>query len=105
MDAQRKFELLYKDTQLVQSEWARIFSRPELRHYGRESYFYLFMKRMIDVVLSSMALIVLLPFLLVVTLIVYLDDPHGNPIFVQERVGKNGVFFHIKISQHDSRSR
>jgi lipopolysaccharide/colanic/teichoic acid biosynthesis glycosyltransferase len=59
----------------------------------RESLAYRFAKRSLDLVLSSVGLIVLLPFLLVVALIIYVDDPHGSPIFVQDRVGLNGKTF------------
>ena len=46
-----------------------------------------------DIVISSVAFVVLLPFLLVVAAIIFLDDPKGSPIFVQDRVGKNGIIF------------
>lgn len=54
---------------------------------------YWFFRRTQDVVLSLIALIVLMPFLLLIGLIIYLDDPHGSPVFVQDRVGRNGKLF------------
>lgn len=59
----------------------------------QDSLLYLATKRVLDIVLSVAALVVLSPLMLVVAAIIYIDDPHGNPIFVQERVGKNGKPF------------
>ena len=53
---------------------------------------YLFFKRLIDIVGSSIALILLFPVILIVLVIVYLQDFH-NPIFSHKRVGRNGVLF------------
>ncbi len=61
----------------------------------RESKRYLFVKRAFDILLSGLALIVLSPLLLITALIIFLDDPHGSPLFVQERVGKNGSVFRM----------
>ena len=54
---------------------------------------YLIVKRIQDIVLSFVALVILLPLLLIVALIIFIDDPKGNPIFSQERCGKNGKKF------------
>lgn len=59
----------------------------------RDSLAYLCGKRMMDVVLSSLALAVLSPLMLAVAILIYLDDPHGSPIFIQNRVGKDGRVF------------
>lgn len=53
---------------------------------------YLKIKRFLDVVLSTFALIVLSPLLLFCMALIWLED-HGNPIFKQERIGENGVPF------------
>ena len=52
------------------------------------------LKRLMDVVLSAMGLLVLALPLAVVALIVYIDD-HGSVIFSQKRVGKNGEIFRL----------
>lgn len=52
-------------------------------------------KRFFDVVLSVLALVVLLPILLLIALVIYIDDPKGSPIFIQERVGKNRRTFRL----------
>lgn len=56
---------------------------------------YWFLRRTQDIVLASLALIVLLPFMLLVALAIYLDDPHGSPIFSQVRCGRDGKPFHM----------
>lgn len=54
---------------------------------------YSFFKRVQDILLSGLALILLSPFLLLLGLIIFIDDPHGSPIFVQNRCGKDGKIF------------
>jgi Sugar transferases involved in lipopolysaccharide synthesis len=56
---------------------------------------YRFFKRLFDILLCSLALILLSPLLLVVALAIVIDDPKGGPIFVQTRVGKNGKTFRL----------
>lgn len=53
---------------------------------------YDFFKRAFDIVASLICLIVGLPFYIIIALGIIIDDP-GNPIFVQERVGKNGKHY------------
>lgn len=50
-------------------------------------------KRVFDVVFAGLALIVLSPVLLIIALIIFMDDPHGSPIYVSKRMGKNGRIF------------
>ena len=50
-------------------------------------------KRCFDVVCSLLGLIVLLVPLLLVALLIVIDSPGASPIYVQERVGKNGRVF------------
>ena len=40
-------------------------------------------------------LVVLLPVLALIALAVWLDDPHGSPLFFQERVGRRGRAFRM----------
>lgn len=54
---------------------------------------YLAAKRCFDVVMSLLALILLSPLFLVLAVIIFVDDPHGSPIFSQIRVGKDGRLF------------
>ena len=54
---------------------------------------YRFFKRLQDIFLSVLAIIFLSPLLIVFSLIVFFECPKASPIFVQERVGKNGKLF------------
>ena len=54
---------------------------------------YLFIKTIQDKFFSLLALIVLMPFLILISIIIYIDDPKGSPIFSQIRCGKNGKLF------------
>ncbi|MFE7821649.1 sugar transferase [Priestia megaterium] len=56
--------------------------------------FYSLCKRMVDIVISFVALVVLLPLILLFALIVMIETP-GSPFFLQERLGKNGRPFTI----------
>lgn len=53
---------------------------------------YDFFKRVFDIVVSLICLTVGLPVYLIIALAIVIDDP-GNPLFVQDRVGKNGKVF------------
>ena len=55
---------------------------------------YSFFKRLLDIVLSLTALIVLAPLLLVLALLVKLDSP-GPALYKQKRVGRNEKLFDI----------
>ena len=57
--------------------------------------FYRFAKRVFDVTFSACVLVVLSPLLLAIALTVFLDDPHGSPLFLQERVGLRGRAFRM----------
>ena len=50
-------------------------------------------KRIVDVLCASIALLVLSPIILGFLLAIYIEDPKGSPIFVQERVGRKGKVF------------
>jgi lipopolysaccharide/colanic/teichoic acid biosynthesis glycosyltransferase len=46
-----------------------------------------------DIFFSLIALLILWPVMLIVALVVFLDDPHGSPIFAQVRCGRDGKLF------------
>lgn len=54
---------------------------------------YFKLKRVQDVVLSFIAIVVLFPLMLLIALVIYIDDPKGSPIFSQIRCGKYGNRF------------
>lgn len=55
---------------------------------------YIKIKRIIDLVLSALAIIILSPVLLVISIIIKLSSP-GPALFKQKRVGKNKEYFYI----------
>ena len=53
-----------------------------------------YIKRLIDLLISLIGFVFLLPILLVVTVLLYFTNS-GKPFFIQSRPGKNGVVFKI----------
>lgn len=54
---------------------------------------YLVTKRILDILLSGIGLIVLLPLFVLVGILIKLEDPKGSVFFKQTRVGKNEKLF------------
>ena len=54
---------------------------------------YWIIRRGQDIFFSALALLLLLPLMTVLALIIYLDDPHGGPVFSQLRCGRDGKLF------------
>lgn len=54
---------------------------------------YSFFKRLFDVVFSFICLLILLVPMAVIALVIVIDSPGASPIYMQERVGKNGKKF------------
>lgn len=61
--------------------------------YVEEKPVYSFFKRLFDIVFSFLGLVVLLVPMGVLSLVILIDSPGASPIYVQERVGKNGRRF------------
>lgn len=55
--------------------------------------FYNACRRFRDIVCSLLALLVLWPFMVITAVAIVIDSPGASPIFVQERIGKNGKPF------------
>ena len=58
-----------------------------------ETAFYLATKRIIDVSMALLGLIVLVPFFLIIGLMIKFEDPSSPVFFKQKRIGKNGANF------------
>lgn len=56
---------------------------------------YSLIRRIQDIFFSLLAFVFLLPLLLIIAVVIYLDDPHGSPVFKQKRCGKNGRIFQL----------
>ena len=52
-------------------------------------------RRTQDIVLSSLALVILSPVMLITAIAIVMDDPSVGPIFSQVRVGRNGKLFRL----------
>lgn len=61
----------------------------------KERKAYLFTKRLLDIVLSLMGLIIISPLILIVAVLIKVEDRNGPIFFSQTRVGKNGNKFKI----------
>ena len=69
----------------------RIYINRKEQLYSKRRYWIL--RRVQDILLSGIALIVLAPIMLLIALAIYIDDPHGSPIFTQIRCGRDGKPF------------
>lgn len=67
-----------------------ILNREEVLH-NRKRYWVA--RRTQDILLAGLALLILWPFMLIIAAVIYIDSPGASPIFVQERVGRDGKLF------------
>lgn len=75
---------------LLKNDRSPVLDREEIR-YTKKTYG--IVKRIFDVIVSAVAIVVLFPFLLIMSLIIVIDSPGASPIFVQTRVGVDGKEF------------
>ena len=65
-------------------------------------------RRTQDVILSSLALVVLSPVMLATAIAIVVDDPSAGPVFSQERIGRNGKpfkFYKFRSMYKDAEER
>ncbi len=77
---------MVRETELEELDRLEIVKERRLYWIGRRAQ---------DILFSTLALLVLFPVLLVVAVVIFLDDPHGSPIFSQIRIGRNGKPFRL----------
>ena len=80
----------------VPSSSAYDFSAADYERIARmahQRYLYRFIKRAFDILFSLCVIVVFLVSVLLVCLAIYIDDPHGSPLFFQKRVGRHGHEF------------
>lgn len=65
----------------------------ELSRSIRRRRAYRFAKRAFDIVFSAAVIAALAVPCAVLALVIWVDDPHGSPLFLQKRVGKDGRIF------------
>ena len=80
-------------------DYRKKYSKAYYRHYienfeqnEKKRYFYRFVKRSFDIIVSLLALIILSPVMLIIAIAIKCDSK-GPVIFKQKRVGKNGRVF------------
>jgi lipopolysaccharide/colanic/teichoic acid biosynthesis glycosyltransferase len=61
----------------------------------QQGFFYLFCKRLMDIIFSIIGIFLLSPLFLIVVIAIKIGDPMGKIIFSQKRVGKNGKEFNM----------
>lgn len=98
-------------TNIIQDEVVLI-EQPQITVENTEIFYrkkpYDFFKRIIDIILSLLAIIVLSPVLILVALVIFIDDPKGSPVYVSKRVGKDGkefTFLKFRTMQIDADKR
>jgi len=69
-----------------------ILNREQVLHWNHK---YWVKKRIFDVILSVVRLIVLSPLMLLIALLIVIDSPGAGPIFAQTRVGRDGELFKL----------
>ena len=79
-------EVIKNNNQLKKLDREEVLKKKKLYWFGR---------RFQDIFFSGLALIVLSPVLLITALVVFIDDPHGSPIFSQTRCGRDNKPFKI----------
>lgn len=67
-----------------------VLDRDAVLHNNRR---YWFLRRLQDVLLSGMALLVLWPIILIFAVAIWIESPGASPIFAQDRVGRDGKVF------------
>lgn len=75
---------------VTRQETAPLLDREVLLNKDR---YYWIGRRIQDVILSVLMLLILWPLLLIVALIIVIDSPGASPIFSQPRVGRDGKIF------------
>ena len=73
--------------QLKQLDKSDLLKKKKLYWFGR---------RFQDIFFSGLAMIVLFPVMVLTALVVFIDDPHGSPIFCQIRNEMDGPAFKMK---------
>ena len=74
----------------------------------RDHRLYWIGRRTQDVILSSLALVVLSPVMLATAIAIVVDDPSAGPVFSQERIGRNGKpfkFYKFRSMYRDAEER
>lgn len=72
----------------------KLNTQQELQYYDVSDRSYHRVKRILDIIIASVATLVLLIPMAILMLLIYIDDP-GKVLFAQNRIGKDGKLFRI----------
>lgn len=89
-ELQEDYEYLGPQKISQKSYYTATTTRPQ---EGKSAASYLFVKRMLDIVLSLMGLLFLTPLFIIIAIWIKLEDSKGSVFFKQNRVGKDEVLF------------
>ena len=85
IDTQQDYVSYEKVDGRTRKSMERVFAAPKKGFWRR--------KRIFDVTASLLAVLLLFPFLAVIYILIFIDDPHASPVFRQKRVGRHGREF------------
>lgn len=88
----RNEEKMEENTENVIDGMNNVFEEAEKR---MDHPYYLRIKRFLDILISLIGIVVLTPVLLIVVLLIKLEDPKGEILFKQHRVGQGGKLFYM----------
>lgn len=85
----------YYEENVIEEETERDRTRSKVnrRYILQSRKLYWTIKRVQDIFFSTIAIVILSPIMLITMLAIFIDDPHGSPIYVQDRVGRDGKIF------------
>lgn len=86
-------EFVYSDNYLENADGVKGYLK-DIGEIKIHKYKYDFLKRLFDIILSFISLVLLLPLLLIISCAVFINNP-GPIIFSQKRVGKNKRYFKL----------
>ena len=77
-----------KIDEITEQRLTEIISKKSFRSYWRK-------KRVFDIIVSSVILLIAIVPMMLVALAIFIDDPHGNPFYKQIRIGRHGKEFYM----------
>ncbi len=60
---------------------------------GKDSFYAKYIKRILDIMLSVLGIVILSIPMLIIAIIIKIDDPEGPVLFNQERIGRHGKIY------------
>ena len=83
----------YSPTDRKESEKGHNLVKLDRNEQLQKKRLYWVLRRGQDILFSTLALLLLLPVMLLLAAVIFIDDPHGSPVFSQIRCGRDGKKF------------